>query len=102
MLFVFSSSSRQGRRDSAATPGARRSRRHAALLGCGAGLSLLAVLACGSEASEGEAPEAAAPECVTNEDCASEQACLNCICVQRISITSRDSGPWACSVLSCP
>lgn len=102
MPFVSSSSSRQGRRESAPARGARRPSRHAAVLVRGAGLSLLAALACGSEATEGDPPEVAAPECVSNADCTSEQACLSSTCVQRISITSRDSGPWACSVLSCP
>jgi hypothetical protein len=102
MLFVFSSSSRQGRRESAPAPAARRQRRPLAALACTTGVSLLAALACGSEASGGEASEADAPECVSDADCASAQACVSSVCVQRISITSRDAGPWACSVLSCP
>jgi hypothetical protein len=67
----------------------------------GAGAAL-AGLACGSAASEGEgAPESTA-ECVSDAECAVEQTCQNAVCVQRISTTSRNAGPWACSVLSCP
>jgi hypothetical protein len=71
----------------------------------GALLSLVAGLACGSAASNEEedvVPGPATPECVSDAECSAQQTCRDAVCVQRISISSRDAGPRACSVLSCP
>lgn len=98
MLIVLSTSSRQGRPVSVLRLVAPRWRL------MGAGLSLAASLACGSAASEedGDAAGPWGPECASDAECTERQSCQNAVCVQRISNSSRDAGPWACSVLSCP
>jgi hypothetical protein len=97
MLIVFFTSSRQCRRVPAPPLVALLLR-----LPCAA-FALAAGLACGSAASEGDgAPEEPTPGCAEDAECSAGQVCQNAVCVQRISLSSRNAGPRACSVLSCP
>jgi len=94
MFFAYSISSRRGRRGFAAAP--------LRLGGVALVLAGLGALACGSAAAGGEAEEEAAAECNSDADCVASQACQDAVCVQRVSVTSRDAGRDACSVMSCP
>jgi hypothetical protein len=99
MFFVSPTSSRLGRRVLAPH------RLLASMLRLGGGaLPLAGAFACGSVASEEPeaTPDPSVGQCLVDADCSGEQACRDAVCVQRVSITSRDSGRWACSVMSCP
>jgi hypothetical protein len=62
-------------------------------------LMLAGALGCGSSAAEADLDAS----CTTTAQCERDhQVCQNGACVERISLTSREAGDLACSVVTCP
>jgi hypothetical protein len=63
-------------------------------------LVLAGALGCGGPAAQ---DDLGITSCVTTAECeADHQECQNGACVERISLSTRDAGALACSVVTCP